>query len=51
MANFDDHDNELILTGFINDSIDSLPSPIPLLHRKFYAPLTAWVFAHDLDTL
>lgn len=45
MGNFDYDNNKLVLTDFINNSIDSLSNPIPLLGREFSAPLTARIFA------
>jgi hypothetical protein len=33
MGDFDNRDNELIFTDFIDNPIDSLPNPIPLLGR------------------
>ena len=50
MADFDNHDNEFVLTDFIDDSVDSLSNPIPFSRGKFYAPLSAWIIAQSLDT-
>jgi len=43
MANFDDHDDKLVFADFIDNSVDSLPNPIPLLCRKLYAALASWI--------
>jgi hypothetical protein len=51
MANFDDHDDELVFADFIDNSVDSLSNPVPFLSGKLYAPLSARVIAQSLDPL
>jgi len=49
MGDFDNNDNELMLTDFIDYSIDSLSNSIPFLSRQFYAPFTTRVIAQCLN--
>jgi len=50
MGNFDDYDDNLVLMDFIDDSVDSLSNPIPLLRRKLYTTLPARIITQDLDS-
>jgi hypothetical protein len=45
MADFDDHDDKFIFADFIDNSVDSLSNPIPLLCGELYATLAAWIMA------
>jgi hypothetical protein len=45
MADLDHHDDELDFADFIDNSVDSLSNPIPLLCGKLYATLAAWIIA------
>ena len=49
MTAFDDHDDELVFADFIDNSVDSLSDPIPLLGRKLYATLSAWIITQCLN--
>jgi hypothetical protein len=49
MANFDDHDDEFVFADFVDNSVDSLSNPIPILRRKLYAPLSARIIAQSLN--
>jgi len=51
MANLDDHNDEFVLADFIDNSVDSLSNPIPLLRAKLYAPLSARIITQSLNPL
>jgi len=51
MANLDDHNDQFVLADFIDNSVDSLPNPIPLLRGKLYAPLSAWIITQSFNPL
>lgn len=50
MADFDDHNNELVLADFIDNSVDSLSHSVPFLGGKLYGSFAARIFAQGLNS-
>ena len=50
MSNLDDHDNEFVVSNFIDNAVDSLTDPIAFLRGQFYAPLSTRVVAQGFKS-